>query len=275
MNNSKISVFGGTGFIGSLFSNKYSEETIKIERNELSSKSENILYFISTTHNYNIFEDPHLDINTNLNHLIKVLEKNKSSASVFNFISSWFVYGDTDDLPAKEDSICRPKGFYSITKKCAEDLLISYCKTFNINYRILRLSNIYGKTDNKVSAKKNALQFLVQKIKNNEEINLYNNGNFLRDYLSVNDCCKAIKTCIDKGQINEIVNIGSGKGYMFKDIINEAIQLTNSSSKINNINSPEFHKIVQVADMYLDTTKLKNLGFHVERSPRQIAEDLI
>ena len=275
MNNSKISVFGATGFIGGLFSNKYSEETIKIERNELSSKSENILYFISTTHNYNIFEDPHLDINTNLNHLIKVLEKNKNSTSIFNFISSWFVYGDTDDLPAKEDSVCRPKGFYSITKKCAEDLLISYCKTFNINYRILRLSNIYGKTDDKVSAKKNALQFLLQKIKNSEEINLYNNGNFLRDYLNVDDCCEAIKKCIEKSEANQIINIGSGKGYIFKDIIEEAINLTKSNSKINNINPPEFHKIVQVKDMYLDTTKLKNLGFNKQKSPKEIVQDLI
>ena len=39
----------------------------------------------------------------------------------------------------QENALCDPKGFYSITKRTAEQLLISYCETFNIKYRIVRI----------------------------------------------------------------------------------------------------------------------------------------
>jgi len=215
---------------------------------------------ISTTDNYNVLEDPYKDINTNLIKLMDVLDNCKNKDIIFNFVSSWFVYGDTD-LPAKETSYCNPKGFYSITKKCAEDLLISYCKTFDIKYRILRLANVYGNNDSGTSKKKNALTYLINRIKNNEEINLYFNGYFIRDYIHVEDACKAIKLCLDKSQVNDIYNIGNGEPIVFKDIIDYVVKQTNSKSNIIAIDQPEFHRIVQVKDMYLDTTKINRLGF--------------
>jgi nucleoside-diphosphate-sugar epimerase len=256
----KIDLFGGTGFIGSEFAHLFQQETYIHPREDATPVSDNILYMISTTDNYNIFDDLYLDINTNLIKLLNVLENCKNKNVIFNFVSSWFVYGDTE-LPAHEESICNPKGFYSITKKCAEDLLISFCKTFDIKYRILRLSNVYGKSDNSFSKKKNALQYLIQEIKNNNPINLYFNGEFVRDYTHVQDICQAIKLVISCGKVNEIYNIGNGDPILFKDIIYFVKEKTNSKSKLNSIDQPDFHKTVQVKDMYLDTAKLKNLGY--------------
>ena len=105
--------------------------------------------------NYNVFKDITLDVETNLKVLCEVLENCKKEGIVFNFVSSWFVYGDVP-LPAREEYYCKPTGFYSITKKAAEDLIISFCKTFGTEYRILRLCNVLGRGDGKVSAKKNA-----------------------------------------------------------------------------------------------------------------------
>jgi nucleoside-diphosphate-sugar epimerase len=255
-----IDLFGGTGFVGSNFYNLYKNEVYVHPRNHNVPYYKNILYMISTTDNYNVLEDPYKDINTNLIKLMEVLDNCKNKNIVFNFISSWFIYGDTD-LPAKETSYCNPKGFYSITKKCAEDLLISYCRTFNIKYRILRLANVYGGNDSGTSKKKNALTYLINRIKNHEDINLYFNGDFIRDYIHVNDACRAIKLCLEKSEVNDIYNIGNGEPIIFKDIIDYAVKQTKSKSNITPIDQPEFHKIVQVKDMYLDTTKIKNLGF--------------
>ena len=127
-----VNVFGGHGFIGSRFVS-LCKDTIVNERNDLEvkiSKGE-ILYLISTIDNYTMKVNPYIDIETNLTTLMRVLEQCKKKKVVFNFASSWFVYGDTD-LPAREDSYCNPKGFYSITKRAAEQLLISYCETHNI-----------------------------------------------------------------------------------------------------------------------------------------------
>jgi nucleoside-diphosphate-sugar epimerase len=258
----KISVFGSTGFIGSKFCEIFEKDVIKVPRNKNVAETSNILYFISTNNNYNVFDKPHLDIETNLSKLISVLESNRSKQNlVFNFVSSWFVYGKTESLPVTENDFCNPKGFYSITKRCAEQLLISYCETYNIKYRIFRLCNVLGESDKGVSNKKNALQNMIEKLVFNEQIRLYEGGSHIRDYMYVDDVCRAIKHCLEKIDYGEIVNIGSGTPTKIKDVIEYCRDKINSKSEIISIPTPEFHKVVQVENMYLDVKKLTQSGF--------------
>jgi len=256
----KTSVFGGTGFIGSNYVNLKPDECIVIPRESRKPMSDSILYFISTTHNYHVLDDVHKDVSTNLSVLLEVLEQCKDRDVVFNFISSWFVYGDTT-LPALETSCCKPKGFYSITKLCAEQLIESFCKTYNIHYRILRLCNVYGTGDILASKKKNALQYLIDQIKCDKPIDLYHGGDFIRDYLHVTDVCQAIDLILKEGDLDQIYNVGSGIPHRFRDMIDEAINTVNSKTVITDVSPPDFHNIVQVKDMFLDTQKLINLGF--------------
>lgn len=259
----KINVFGGTGFIGSRFCELYNDSVIINERNNYTPKTKNILYFISTIDNYNIHKDLHVDIDTNLKVLMNTLEKIKDEKdTIFNFISSWFVYGQNANIPFKEDDMsCNPTGFYSITKRCAEQLIISFCSTFGIKYRIFRLANVLGEKDFKISKKKNALQFLIKEIVHDRDIELYYGGDVLRDYIYVDDVCGAVKHCLEKSPTNEIINIGSGKPYLFKDIINKSIRYSDSKSTIIEINPTHFHNVVQVKNSYLDIDKLKKYGY--------------
>tara|TARA_Y100000034_G_scaffold29198_1_gene35167 strand:+ start:930 stop:1787 length:858 start_codon:yes stop_codon:yes gene_type:complete len=258
----KISVFGSTGFIGTEFCRLFPGQVIEIGRESRVPKTSDILYLASTNHNYNVFSDVHLDINTNLNVLVDVLENCKENKDItFNFVSSWFVYGKTDDLPAKEDSYCNPKGFYSITKRTAEQLLVSYCETFGIKYRIIRLCNVYGSSDTKVSKKKNALQYLTGEITSGRDVNLYDGGENIRDFMHVEDVCRAMKLIIKESPTNDIINVGSGNPYKFIDIMSYVKDKTGSKSAFISVDPPEFHKVVQVQDMYLNVDKLKNLGF--------------
>lgn len=255
-----IDLFGGTGFIGGNFAKLYPKITYVHPREDDLAIHKEVLYMISTVHNYNVFGDIYKDVNTNIIKTLKVLSNCKDKDFVFNYVSTWFVYGETD-FPATENSLCSPKGFYSITKKCAEDLIISYCKTFNIPYRILRLCNVYGPSDKDFSKKKNALQYLINEIKENRDVNLYYDGEFVRDYMHVDDVCRAIHLCLSKADHNQIINIGSGIPQNFKEIINFVINETGSSSKVGNMEAADFHKLVQVKDMCMDVSKLKSLGF--------------
>jgi len=292
----KIAVYGGQGFVGGRWMNKTRYNTImNMDRNNLSlpiSQIEpvnSVINFISTVDNYNIFKDPHLDINTNLNTLITILENWRLGVEedadlengVFVFISSWFVYGwdsgfGRHSVPISEDFTCEPKGFYSITKRAAEQLLISYCETYGLKYKILRLANVLGNGDPKVSTKKNALQFLINKIKNNEDIELYDDGQFYRDYIHVDDVARAIDLVIDQGEVNQIYNIGNGVPVVFKDVLESVKKLTGSSSKIEVIQQKEFHKAVQSSrSFYMNTTKIKKLGYQPTRDIHSIITELI
>ena len=61
----KLSVYGATGFIGGTFCDLYPDEVIKIPREERKPESKDIIYFISTTTNSHVFNDLHIDIDTN------------------------------------------------------------------------------------------------------------------------------------------------------------------------------------------------------------------
>jgi nucleoside-diphosphate-sugar epimerase len=270
-----INVLGGSGFVGSEYCRVIEKDhlLIKNDRNNYEISSADVVYFISTVDNYNIHSDPSLDINTNLLTLIKVLENYKNyitktgEKGCFNFISSWFVYGQDSGYGVNSRGIpetdpCDPKGFYSITKRCAEQLLISYCETFGLNYRILRLANVIGKGDEKVSAKKNALQYLLGEIRYSKPVSLYDGGRFYRDFIDSRDCARGIDLIQQKGNLNEIYNVGNGNPCHFRDILEFARKLLMSDSKFLEIEQKEFHKKVQSSrSFYMDTTKLKQLGY--------------
>lgn len=278
--NNKISVFGASGFIGSRFCELYSDDIIKIDRNDYVPKSSNILYLISTVDNYNVHNNIHIDIDTNLTILMNVLDNIRnqkfSNPPVITYVSSWFTYGQNHEIPFREDfSQCNPTGFYSITKRCAEQLLICWCSTFGYNYRIFRFTNVLGEGDKKISKKKNALQYLIKEIVHNRDVELYYGGEVLRDYIYVDDVCDAMNFCIEKAPLNQIYNIGSGIPLRFLDIINKAIQISGSKSKIVHIQPSAFHNIVQVRHSYLDTNKINNLGFKCKYNIDIIVEKLV
>ena len=235
---------------------------------------------ISTVKNYHVKTNPYIDIDTNLTTLMKVLEQIKNNmlqaedGYVLNFISSWFVYGETE-MPAHEESNCYPNGFYSITKRCAEQLLISYCETFGIKYRILRLANVAGYGDKKASPQKNALQHMINELKAGRDVNVYEGGRLYRDYIHVSDVARAINLVTEKGDTNTIYNIGNGKKIFFKDIIGYAKDLIGGEGKLNSIEIPMFHQKVQVKSMWMNNDKLKSLGYKPQYDIRQIVEDMV
>lgn len=264
--NEKISVYGGFGFVLGEFCNQFKDQVIRIEKHEIEPQSPIILYGISTVDNYNVFDSPTLDIETNLVHFMEVLDachrKYKKNFE-FNLVSSWFVYGlpSSEDKPLVEESLCDPRGFYSITARAREQLLISYCETFGIQYRIFRLANVIGSKDKKVSKKKNALQYLLDRVVRNEPIELYDNGEFYRDYIDVRDVAQAIKLAMSS-QAHRIINISNGKSYKFRDLIEFAVSYSGSKSFIGDkLDKPEFHSVVQSKDVFLSNNKLKELGY--------------
>lgn len=258
-----FSVYGSSGFIGSRFVDMYPTESIAIDREQDNPMSADVLYFISTAHNYYIFEKPHLDIDTNLNKLIDVLEafRLNNPNGVFNFISSWFVYGMNSTMDTKESDYPDPRGFYSITKRAAEQMLMCYCDTHNLKYRILRMTNIIGEGDKGVSTKKNALQYMMGLLKKNESVKLYDEGSNIRDYMHVDDACRAIHLCINNSPTNTIVNISNRQPVTIGELVRYSKEKMGSTSEILSVETPASHKVVQYVAVCLNNDKLLSYGY--------------
>jgi len=285
-----ITILGGNGFVGSAYCDilsKAGEKFKKNDRNDYECATNSVINFISTVDNYNVYDDSTLDINTNLIVLMKALDSYKNYISetgnkgCFSLVSSWFVYGQDSGFGEgsrgiPETDSCDPKGFYSITKRCAEQLLMSYCETFELNYRILRLANVLGKEDKKVSAKKNALQYLLGELKENRPIDLYDSGYFYRDYIDVRDCARAIDLAVNKGELDSIYNIGNGKPIVFREVIRYAKHKLNSTSELRTIEQKEFHKKVQSSrSFFMDNSKLQSLGYSPKYTLYETIDDII
>ena len=274
MNN--ISVFGGQGFILGRYVELYGGDVPK--RHFISSKYSDIIYGRSTIDNYNVFTDINLDIKTNLSLRMETLNYNRKKFGTdlsISFLSSWFVYGDPKNLPTLETDYCTPLGMYGITKYCAEQLLISYCQTFDLNYRIMRLANVLGIGDKKISCKKNALQYFVREIVNNRSVHLYWPDHTIRDYIYVDDVCTSIALLLslDKTK-NNIYNVGNSIPIRFGDCVEYVINKTGNNC-VDHVERSGFHKIVQTNVMYLDNTKITHLGYKQTKTIWQMLDELI
>lgn len=272
---SKTSVFGA-GFVLGKYADMFPEEVEIMTRDQIVAPvGSNILYGISTIHNYHPKEgDPFIDIETNLVHFMKVLDSNINPDVVFNLVSSWFVYGTNPKVPARENAYCNPTGFYSITARAREQLLISYCETFGLKYRILRLGNVIGVGDKKVSAKKNALQWMIKELVEGKEVKIYK-GTSIRDYIDVRDCARAIHLVLDKGELNQIYNIANGQGLNVGDLVEHAWKANGYRGIIGEMDVPAFHRQVQTPAIYMDISKINALGYSQQHDIKNTVKELV
>ncbi|MDP2637700.1 MAG: NAD-dependent epimerase/dehydratase family protein [Candidatus Levybacteria bacterium] len=153
----------------------------------------------------------------------------KSKVRKIIFSSSAAVYGETTNLPIKEDHKVMPKSSYGISKVGAENYILLYSKNLGLNYAILRYSNVYGpgqRSDNEGGV----VSIFCEKIKNLEQIEIYGDGNQTRDFVYVEDLVRANLSAMIY-QNNLISNVSSGKET-------KIIELANIIQKVSGNNVP-------------------------------------
>lgn len=282
-------ITGGFGLIGSALANSLkgditilsrsenNKERIKRqdakillkELNQVTSEDlqgvDIIYHCASTVDNYHILSDPFIDVRTNVEGTIQLLEacKDLPKKPKIIFLSTFFVYGNEytrTRVPINEGSKTDPLALYPATKLCAENVIKLYGKLYKIPYIIGRLTNVYGEEEKFENRKKGALNYLIMRAVKHEDIQLYKGGNFFRDYILVDDVVSALMF-LEKHATNDLFLIGHGVPVKFRDMIDAILSEANSKSKIIEINPPEFHKIVGITNFVADTAKINGLGW--------------
>ena len=260
MSDNKISLFGSTGFIGSHLVKLFPNDFYCEPRENNTPKYNTIIYAIGSNTNYNMFDSLTKDVNDNLVKLNLVLENCKDRDVNFIFLSSWFAYGKTGKVVVNENDQGEVLGYYSICKLAAEQMIKTFCSVYNKKYKILRLANVYGDGD-KFSLQKNALQYLINEIKHGRPVYLYHNGDVVRDFLHIEDCCRSIRFLVDNGGDGKY-NVSTGRGYDMLSILEFARKRYESQSSFIPCPPTKFHEIVQVKDICLNNEKLRSVyGF--------------
>jgi UDP-glucose 4-epimerase len=286
----KVLITGGLGFIGSYLaedcvnnghdvtiisrSKQKIENVSKIKNSiklivkDIADVDEEVIGFdyifhlAGSTDNYSIIEDkPYKDIQMNCTSTIALLEAIRKHNPTVRLIyaSTFFVNGHVDKLPVDENTPCNPLGLYGATRLAGENFCHIYHNVFDLDIVIARFCNVFGPKERGNDKKKAGFNYLIKQAVENNQINIYDGGNFFRDYIYVTDVSSACLTIAEKGDTNKTYYVGLSSFTKFKELINIIVKYTEVKTK--SILPPDFHKRVGIRDFVCDNSELKKLGW--------------
>jgi len=122
------------------------------------------------------------------------------------------VIGTGEDL--HEDSMLKPTNPYAFTKCAGENLLHSYGYSYGLNWKVVRLNNIYGlwQFPDKLIPK------FIYHIEDGEKVPIHGNGLQTRNFLNVEDFVDALELVWLKGKDKNIYNVSTAEEYPIIDV---------------------------------------------------------
>ena len=166
-----------------------------------------IVNFAAESHVDRSITSPEDFVKTDVLGVFTLLEEaRRRDVERFVQISTDEVYGSTVTGSFSENDVLDPSSPYSASKAGGELLARSYVRTYGLNVMITRSSNNYGP----FQYPEKLIPVLVIKALNDMPLPIYGKGTNVRDWLYVEDNCKAIDLILRKGKPGDIINIGSG-----------------------------------------------------------------
>ncbi|WP_100182737.1 NAD-dependent epimerase/dehydratase family protein [Candidatus Nitrosotenuis aquarius] len=249
----KITITGGSGFIGSSLVKSLLKEQItifdtkkpKFDVNFVEGDINNIDNVIVATKDADVVihlaaalgvinteRNPVKTLDTNIVGTRNVLESCRlNDVKKIIFSSSSEVYGEPIKVPISESDKPIPITTYGISKLAAEEYIKSYSKSYGIRYTILRLFNVYGDEQ----GTQWVVPEFVSKAVNNDDIIIHGTGSQIRAFCYVTDVADAFRITLEKGD-GETFNIGNDKEPIsIKNLAERVISLADSKSSIRSI----------------------------------------
>ncbi|MFQ9985978.1 MAG: dTDP-glucose 4,6-dehydratase [Lachnospiraceae bacterium] len=172
-------------------------------------KPDVVINFAAESHVDRSIEDPGIFLQTNVIGTGVLLDAcRKYGIQRYHQVSTDEVYGDLPldrpDLFFTEETPLHTSSPYSASKASADLLVMAYYRTFKIPATISRCSNNYGP----YHFPEKLIPLMIANALNDKPLPVYGKGENVRDWLYVEDHCKAIDLIVRKGRVGEVYNIG-------------------------------------------------------------------
>ena len=190
-----------------------------------------IVNFAAESHVDNAIESPKIFFDSNTKGVFNILELLRGkiySRPMFLHISTDEVYGDIREHWFSEDDKLNPGNPYSASKAAAEMFILSYSRTYNIEYIITRSSNNYGPRQ----YCEKLIPQIINCLNSNKQIPLHGDGSYIRDWIYVKDNVEGIYQILNKGSKNETYNISANNHLTNLQVVKDVCGWFN----INNYN---------------------------------------
>jgi nucleoside-diphosphate-sugar epimerase len=233
---------------------------VKLEKYIIKKKPDLIVHLAGNTSHSKSFEEPLNDLNSNTKSTLNILEIIRKVLPKCKFIlgSTFVVIGKPNKLPVNEQTACNPTTLYGVNRLSSEYYTKIYNQVYGINTNIFRITNSFGPKE-QIIPNKNAINYLIHKAFKNEDVTIYNRGEFFRDIIYISDVVNAINQIMKKGKPGELYWISSNKKTWFYQIGNLLEKLTNAKTKY--VEQPKYTKKVDVGNFVVNNSKMRNLGW--------------
>ena len=168
-----------------------------------------VVNFAAESHVDRSIENPFIFLETNIMGTACLLEASKKyGVKRYHQVSTDEVYGDLPldrpDVFFTEKTNLSASSPYSASKASADLLTLAYHRTYGLPVTISRCSNNYGP----YQFPEKLIPLMIMKALADESLPVYGNGLNVRDWLYVEDHCRAIDLIIHNGKVGEIYNVG-------------------------------------------------------------------
>jgi len=167
-----------------------------------------------------------------------------------------------------EESKIHPSSVYGITKQNQEQMIMTVCPTINIAPVAFRYQNVYGPGQSLSNPYTGILSIFSTRIKNDKDINVFEDGKETRDFVYIDDVVDATILGIEMDAANNnVFNVGTGVPIEVNTVVEE---LMVAYGKVVPVTISGNFRLGDIRHNYADLTKIKSmLGFDPKISFKQ------
>ena len=222
----------------------------------LVEQSHLVVHFAAETHVDRSIQSASDFLTTDVIGTFVLLEAARRATHLKRFvqISTDEVYGSVPSGHSTETDELKPRNPYSASKAAADRLAYSYFATYGVPVIITRASNNYGP----YQFPEKVIPLFVTNAIDGRPLPLYGDGLNVRDWLHVDDHCRALDLLIERGSDGEVYNVGGGNEVRNVDLTHRILELTaRPASLIQPVRDRPGHD----RRYALDTAKARGLGW--------------
>ena len=194
-----------------------------------------VVHFAAESHNSLAVLDPGLFFRTNVLGTQAMLEASRQAGVTrFHHISTCEVYGDLpldSDEVFTEETPYRPRTPYNASKAGADHAVRAYVETFGLPATITNCCNNYGP----YQFPEKVIPLFTAKALDDEPLPLYASTQNRREWLHVDDHCRAIELVLHHGEVGETYNVGSGIEASIEEIADAVLDATGKPQSLKEI----------------------------------------
>jgi len=222
----------------------------------LVERSEIVVHFAAETHVDRSIMAAGDFIRTDVEGTFVLLEAARRASSLRRFvqISTDEVYGSVPFGASRETDELKPRNPYAASKAGADRLAYSYWATYHVPVIITRASNNYGP----YQFPEKVIPLFVTNAIDDIPVPLYGDGRNIRDWLHVEDHCRALDLLVEGGENGEVYNVGGGNDVMNVELTH---RILGTLGKPATLIRPVADRLGHDRRYSLDTTKLRALGW--------------